>query len=75
MSLEENFERVLARHEELASLLSQGGGDDPQRFARLSKEYADLEPITAAIRELYDTRKEFQDLAELVADDATDADN
>ncbi len=72
MSLEENFERVLARHEELASLLSQGGGDDPKRFARLSKEYSELEPVTAAIRNLYDTRKEFQDLAEMVADEATD---
>lgn len=73
MSLEENFERVLARQEELTSLLSQGGGDDPQRFAQLSKEYSELEPIVAAIRELYAGREEFKDLAQMVADPETDA--
>ena len=51
MSLDEKFNKVLARHDELRDALAAGTADSGA-FAKLSKEYSDLEPIAAAISEL-----------------------
>ena len=71
MSLDEKFDKVMARYDELRDTLAAGlteSGD----FARLSKEYADLTPIAEAIAELKKGRAEAADLAEMIA--APDAD-
>lgn len=73
MSIQASFEAVLARHAELEKMMSSGGAEDPQEFARLSKEYSDLEPVVAGIRELQDAQSEMADLGELLADPETDA--
>ncbi|MFP5514605.1 MAG: peptide chain release factor 1 [Alphaproteobacteria bacterium] len=71
MSLDEKFDKVMARYDELRDTLAAGlteSGD----FARLSKEYADLTPIAEAIAELKKGRAEAADLAEMIADPSAD---
>ncbi|MCH7864237.1 MAG: peptide chain release factor 1 [Proteobacteria bacterium] len=74
MSLEENLDRVLARHQELAELMANEERPPADEFARLGKEYSDLTPVVAAITELREARAEIGDLAALIADDETEAD-
>jgi peptide chain release factor 1 len=71
MNLDEKLDKVLARHDELAQLMTESAAD-AGAFARLSKEYSDLSPIVEKIRELKEARAEMVDLNELVAseDDA-----
>ncbi len=71
MNLDEKLDKVLARHDELAQLMTESAGDSGE-FARLSKEYSDLTPIVEKIRELKEAHAEKSDLEELVAseDDA-----
>ena len=73
MTLDEKFDKVLARHDELRDALAAGTADSGS-FAKLSKEYSDLEPIAAAIAELKKAKAEAADLAAMIADPAGDAD-
>jgi len=74
MSLEENLDRVLERHKELAALMSSADAPSPEDIAKLSKEYSDLTPVVEAITELRAAKAEGADLASLIADGDTDAD-
>jgi protein subunit release factor A len=50
-SIRSKLERLAARHEEVAVLLSQpGAADDANRFRDLSQEYARLEPLAQKFR-------------------------
>ena len=49
MSLNENLDRVVARHQELEALMSSADPPSAEDFAKLSKEYADLTPVVEAI--------------------------
>jgi peptide chain release factor 1 len=64
MNLNEKLDKVLARHDELAQLMTESAGD-AGAFARMSKEYSDLSPIVEKIRELKEARVELADLEEL----------
>jgi len=66
MNLGEKLDKILARHDELAQLMTEGAGD-ADAFARLSKEYSDLTPIVEKVRELKDAQAELADLTELAA--------
>jgi peptide chain release factor 1 len=68
MNFEENLSRILARHDELQALMSSAAGAGGQKFAQLSKEFSDLEPIVAQIQMLHDTQKQLAD-AEAMASD------
>jgi len=68
VSLDENLSRVLARHEELASLMSSSTPPSADDFTKLSREYAELSPIVEGITNLRDAESEAQDLAEMIAD-------
>ena len=72
MSYQHNLERVATRYLELRDTLS-GAVDDPDTYQRLSREFAELEPVAQAIEELRLRQSEAQDLAELIADSATDS--
>lgn len=67
MSLAEKLSSIRSRHEELASLMSQGGlsGDE---FAKMSMEYAELDPVVAAINELQEAQDELEGLEEMLSD-------
>jgi peptide chain release factor 1 len=67
MSLTETLSRVLARHDELRDALSRPGLATDQ-FAKLSKEYADLTPVTEAIINLNKARRELADAEEMLSD-------
>jgi len=73
VTLDEKFDKVLARHDELRDALAAGTADSGS-FAKLSKEYSDLEPIAAAISELKKAKAEAADLASMIADPDGDAD-
>lgn len=68
MNLEEKLDKVVARHDELAQLMTENASDAGV-FARLSKEYSDLTPVVGKIRELKEARAEKVDLEALVAAD------
>ncbi len=70
--MEEKLEQLLARHAELGAALAGGGIADGQEFARLSREYAGLDPVVAAIRDLRSARRESRDLEEMVADETSE---
>ena len=72
MSLDQSLHRVVQRYEELTALLS-ADRQDPQKFAVLSKEYSDLSPIVAQVRELQGLQDEIADLETMLDDAATDA--
>ncbi|MAF95982.1 MAG: peptide chain release factor 1 [Rhodospirillaceae bacterium] len=73
MSLEENLDRVLARHQELQDLMASAEPPPPEEFARLSKEFSDLTPVVEAISELRRVKDETADLTSLIAEPETDA--
>ena len=73
MSLEENLDRVLARHQELQDLMASAEPPSPEEFARLSKEFSDLTPVVEAIGELCRAKDETADLATLIAEHETDS--
>ncbi len=62
--------RIVKRHDELAALMASPGNNEPQDFAKQSKEYADLTPVVEAIRELQGAEREVADL-EVMANDAS----
>ena len=66
MSLTETLARVVARHDELRDALSQAMPAD--QFAKLSKEYSDLTPVSEAIGELNRARQEIADAESLLSD-------
>jgi len=70
--LDEKLDRVVARQRELADTLAGPTRPPPAEFARLSKEYADLEPLVAKITALRDAEREDADLAVLVDDPDAD---
>ena len=69
MSLDDKFDRVVFRHEQLSDLLSKTDGSDPQEFVRLSVEYAELNDLVESIRALRGLRAEMAGLREILADD------
>lgn len=73
MSLDDKFDRVVTRHEQLSDFLSKTDGSDPQEFVRLSKEYAELNEVVESIRALRGLREEMAGLSEILADDDADA--
>jgi peptide chain release factor 1 len=72
LSYQQNLERVATRYLELRDTLS-GAVDDPDKFQKLSREYAELTPVAEAIEELRLRQAEAGDLAEMIADPSTDA--
>ena len=73
MSFEASLDAVLVRYRDIEEAMSAGAAGDPREFARLSKEYAELEPVVAGIRALRAAQSEMADLAGLIADPETDA--
>ncbi len=73
MSLEENLSRVLARYEELSSLMSSATPPSADAFVKLSREYSDLTPVVEGITKLRDVEAELDDLQSMISDPDSDA--
>jgi len=63
----ERIAAIEARREELQNAMS-AGGVAPDEFVRLSKDYAEIEPVAVAAREVRRIRAEIELLAEMLAD-------
>lgn len=70
--LDTRLEAVLDRFAILEARLS--GNPDAETYVRLSRDYAELEPLVARIRALREAERELADLETMLADAATDAD-
>ncbi|MCI5060360.1 MAG: peptide chain release factor 1 [Alphaproteobacteria bacterium] len=67
MSLVDKLQIIKRRHEELGQLMSQEGlsGDE---MVKLSKEYADLDPVVEVVNAYESALQEREDLAEMLED-------
>jgi peptide chain release factor 1 len=72
VSLDENLQRVVARHEELEELMAAPGAASSGSFVDMSKEYAELTPIVEGITALNSAKAEAANLAGMVADPEID---
>ena len=72
MSLDERLDQIVSRHSELSDLMSRGEMRDSDDFVRMSKEFAELDPLVACIGELRAAHNEAGDLAGLIADPDSD---
>ena len=68
MSIEENLDRVLRRHDELTALLADPASVEQGQFADLSREYAELEPVVEAVKAFRAASAELSDLEEMLSD-------
>ncbi len=68
MSLDDKLDAILARHAEIGMRLSTGEGLSGD-FAALSKEYADLSTVAAAIEKRRELDQEAADLEAMLEDD------
>lgn len=67
MSLDRKLSQVLGRFQEIESLMSSGTLPS-EEFSKLSKEYSDLTPLCALIRDYQKAQAEQKDLESLMAD-------
>ncbi|HEX8063864.1 MAG TPA: peptide chain release factor 1 [Allosphingosinicella sp.] len=67
----ERIAAIEARREELQNAMSSGSLA-PDEFVRLSKDYAEIEPVAAAAREVRRIRAEIDLLGEMLADSSPD---
>jgi peptide chain release factor 1 len=72
MSLDEKLSRVVSRHEELGHLMSDPGSMAAQDFAKMSKEYSDLNSVVEAINSWRGVTAEVEDLEAMMADEDSD---
>ena len=71
MSLDRKLGQVLSRFQEIESLMSSGKLASDE-FTKLSKEYSDLTPLAAIIREYKGAQQEYADLEVLINDSGGD---
>ncbi|MGF1562953.1 MAG: peptide chain release factor 1 [Geminicoccaceae bacterium] len=69
-SLESKLDSILRKRDELDALLGRGDGD----IVALSKEYAELRPVCAAIEAWRSAQGELDDLEAMIADSVDDED-
>ena len=68
---EDKLNLILRRHEELSAKLAEGASG--AEFATLSREYADLEEVVAAIRAWRAAQDNLKGIEDMLADPAVDA--
>jgi peptide chain release factor 1 len=70
----ERLDTIVARQDELTDLLSGQRDLSNDELVRLSKEFAELKPVIAAIKAVRTAEAEAADLAGMIADPETDGD-
>jgi peptide chain release factor 1 len=73
MNLDDQFDRVRARHDELTAMLA-GPGIDAQTYGKASKELSDLAPIVAAIDAVRKGRADLDEAQAMKDDPEADPD-
>lgn len=74
MSFDKKLDHMTTRYYELRDVLSASSFSDPQEFAKVSKEYSDLEDVVKAIENLRKVQNDLKDLTEVLADDSLEDD-
>ena len=74
MDLNQRFDGIIARQDELTDLLSGQHNLSSDELVGYSKEFAELKPVVAAIEALRNAESEAADLASMIADPETDRD-
>jgi peptide chain release factor 1 len=67
MTIDRKLDQVLARFQEIEGLMATGKLAS-EEFTKLSKEYAELTPLAALIRDFKKAKTEYKDLETLMAD-------
>ena len=67
----EKLDRLVARWETVQSQLAEG--PDQETFVALSREFAELDPVVAVVRELHEAESELSGLRSIVDDPASDS--
>jgi peptide chain release factor 1 len=73
MSLEHKLDGLLAKHDELQNLLAHQSGMGSQEFARLSKEFTELNEIVRIVKIYRKVESEIRDLNLLLDEDISDS--
>jgi len=71
MLAREKLEMLLDRFDVIEQ--SMAGNPDPETYVRLSREYAELDPIVSKVRQLMSQEKEAEGLREMLEDPETEA--
>lgn len=72
MSLQVKLDKILQRYYQLRDILSTHTMDNPQEFAKLSKEFSDMEEISQVIETFNNKQQQFKDVKEMLADSTLD---
>ena len=73
MSLELKLDGLLAKHDELQNLLATHSGMGGQEYARLSKEFTELNEIVRVVKIYRDVESEIRNLSLLLDEDISDS--
>ena len=73
MSLEENLNRILLRHEQLGEQLLKANEMASQDYVKVSKEYADLNEIVSTIKSLRSVESELQNIESALKESGLEA--
>lgn len=73
MNLSESLDRVVIRFEEVAAEMAGEAASQPDIYARLSREYAELSPVVECVRALQTAATELAGLEELMREADGDA--
>ena len=71
---EEKLTSLVKRHQELTNILGKPDALSREEFVKSSKEYSELEPVVARVKELQALQQEMADLTEMMEDEVADAD-
>lgn len=69
--LQEKLQKLKKRHEEISNLLANGDVD-PKKYAKITKELSDLDPVVEIIRNIDKINDEVNSLNEMIIDPSTD---
>ncbi len=74
MSLEENLNRIVSRHEEIQSRLATDRDLDSKMLSELGKELSDLTPVVEKIKSVEKLREEIEEAKAILKDSQGDKD-
>ena len=70
--LDHKLDRIVSRHREISSILAEGRSGQAD-FARMSKEFAELDPLVSEVQALRRAEEERREAAQMAADLQSDA--
>ena len=72
MTLSIKFDQILKNYLDIENELAGNLGDDPKKYAKLSKQFSDLGELVSKIKDFKKYKKELEDLDTLLVSDDSD---